>query len=530
MAANRETKTHPIPTSEAKGLLPTVNVFWIGEPTRPGVPDVIPGHDTVGIELLMDANDDKNPFAFWCLRKHRGHYQKRFAARIEQKRLEIKCIEDVLEQDFPDPDAEALKKEVNKIINFCLYNPKHGSIRDKAFVKDIFIVTFLMLFDGWVLDSNIVPMEGEKVYFPHLDSFHIPHNPPEVESRIDLWMMYSPASSRATVRAILSNCLKYWKTHNLETLPPDTLRYSLELGSVMIYPIENALNEQKIKKWDYVWHPANYCPLIKNLKIMKIHLSTHIHDRSPRVNFRNLPAVLKAVSIGHPGWLRGILNEGADASNKALVPVSWHHIEAGDDAFTLAGKYSDHACLLILLEAKAPAFESKSGDVPSRDLYQFQYTRDGIRGAINALSSSDINNKEKLVQLLKCYNLLPEKRNFIGRMFSVYEKVDKKLAVEKLLQVLETDQPVEFNCYMLGAFIDSSLLGDSLLKKIIAKFLHTPVLAVLKKVIDLHFESKNGTYVLYDPLELKNKTVVVKGIGKSCMGAPLQSKLLNFAS
>jgi hypothetical protein len=137
--------------------------------------------------------------------------------------------------------------------------------------------------------------------------------------------------------------------------------------------------------------------------------------------------------------------------------------------------------------------ESKNPNIESKKI--IVRTRAGITAFLSHIQDEKEATKEKLITLLHSYCLLPQKRNWFGRMFSTYDKTNKVPAVQKLLNVLENRKTERFDSLSLGAFVDSE---RSLLRSIILKFIHLPALASLKKAIELDFKhTKNSEKRIY---------------------------------
>jgi len=183
---------------------PSINYLWIGPPAQ------IAGHD-IGGPIEMAEQDQSQPVVFWCLEKHKKYYDDKFK---QYKNIIVKSAEEFVKAGLDHESKSATEAElVKQIMDVCLGGDR-GAIRDYVTVKEAFSLYLLQSVDGYILDSNVLPVEQEvKREFSHRDavSFPVLQSPPKKHNHLDCWMMYGPKGNQAASKILKLFHTKWWE-------------------------------------------------------------------------------------------------------------------------------------------------------------------------------------------------------------------------------------------------------------------------------------------------------------------------------
>ncbi|MBV8801772.1 MAG: hypothetical protein JO131_02170, partial [Gammaproteobacteria bacterium] len=127
----------------------SIQYIWVGPPAQ------IPGQD-VGGPIAMAKLNDINPIIFYCLEENKAYYSEKFK---DYKSINIQSIQAYVEKQTDD----ASKVYMQTIMSTCLAGKDRGSIRDRVTVKDAFSIFLLQSANGYILDTNVIPIKDEKI-------------------------------------------------------------------------------------------------------------------------------------------------------------------------------------------------------------------------------------------------------------------------------------------------------------------------------------------------------------------------------
>ena len=249
-------------TSPSKTESPPIHYIWVGPPAQ------IAGQDTGGPITMARVNKD-NPIQFWCLEKHKKEYVEKFK---EYKNITINTIESQAKHS----------SSMQIMLNSCLNAKERGSIRDRVTVKDAFALFLLQTKGGYIIDTNILPQDEEKLNLGKHEKTYFPAMQTPIQKRTDLecWLMYSPRADTDEAKEMFAGFYARWRESEL--LRKKLIRFgeSLEeyysfMGSVIMKPIFEAYHKFKLGVFDTVKAEGVAYVDVPALKLRKTYSNTH---------------------------------------------------------------------------------------------------------------------------------------------------------------------------------------------------------------------------------------------------------------
>ena len=147
------------------------------------------GQDTMGPDLLR-AKYPKQPMFFWCLKKEVVHYKRHFY----KKNITVIAIEDFVK--LYDDDFYLLISALKRSALSQKLRP--NASREYTTIKAATQYFLQIFFEGYFLDTNVIPRPNYNKAIPKLTRFSFPYL--LKEKTIDPWLMYSPKNDRKAVR------------------------------------------------------------------------------------------------------------------------------------------------------------------------------------------------------------------------------------------------------------------------------------------------------------------------------------------
>jgi hypothetical protein len=369
---------------------PTLNYIWVGPPPKETGGE--PGHDLIGPVAMASCNKT-NPILFWCLEEYEKQYKELLA---NTPAIQVKTIESSVTNEYKDNAIQTAATSTKAIIDEHLKSTRN-TIRDRVSVKNIFSLFLLYSQGGYVLDTNVVPMDKSvAMQLPSYQDFHVPvfSLPLLVSADMDYWMLFSPPKD-TIAPLVLSTYIQRWgRLQAIFNSEKRSERYHKSLGAL----ITEILFDLSLGDFPrYCWVVSEKAVdrgvvLVPELKLCKYYFNTHKYqnrweydrDALYKDKAKELTGVLFPANVARifadyaPGQMDLEFKEGniytqlffdvANDDPDALLT----HIEAGADvnkqithpdavgetALHLAIKMNSTECVRILLANKAnPALE-----------------------------------------------------------------------------------------------------------------------------------------------------------------------------
>lgn len=360
--------------SSRPNIAPTIHYTWVGPPNNPGIG--VPGHDVAGPISMAKANKH-NPIIFWCLFEHLDHYKKKFE---KHPNIQVRSIEHHIEKELTNYEEQA--DQLIDIMQKCLNEKKNrNTIRDRVTVKEAFSLFLLCTQAGYVLDTNIIPIE-ESIALPAYTNLKAPAFKEQSQDIADFetWMLYSPAPGNEAVITILSNYYLSWRNaeKHYRSHGADRAFYDL-IGCALSIAIAAEYYNEKINLW-IVPDIENNFVLVKELNLIKIYSNTHKYELRKKFN-PTLFAETKdkditpseifiSVRSANDIWLKLLIEHGVDVNETIKKPS--HYNYRGETPLHEAIKINNVSGAAILLEAGAdpdmPALYPDDVELTARDL------------------------------------------------------------------------------------------------------------------------------------------------------------------
>lgn len=191
---SRESKQEPAPSADP------INIIWIGPPASRET-GVVCAHDEWGTTQVAKHNTVK----FWVLNQYADAYREKFADHPAIKIRSIESIVSTVAKSGSNADIAAYANWIQCQMKRLL-SKERNHVRDRVTVKNM--VAFLLLYHlgGYVLDSNVCPMNSDKpIQFKAYDKFMFPKYKERIYggSDMDVWMLYSPRHFNRALRSCL---------------------------------------------------------------------------------------------------------------------------------------------------------------------------------------------------------------------------------------------------------------------------------------------------------------------------------------
>lgn len=179
---------------ESCSMLPaTIHCLWVGPPTKED-PTAVAGYDIAGpikmAKQLRQQQADEMPanaVKFWCLKAYVESYSVSFSQFGVAECIEICAVEDLLDEKQKDilflRDVELLKEKLLQL--------KDGTVAHRVTFKDHFSFFILANQAGYFFDTNVFPLEGERVSLPS-ETYAWTVRSPDSPYRHDYFIMYIP--------------------------------------------------------------------------------------------------------------------------------------------------------------------------------------------------------------------------------------------------------------------------------------------------------------------------------------------------
>ncbi|CAM6002490.1 unnamed protein product [Sphagnum balticum] len=369
---------------------PTLNYIWVGPPPKETGGE--PGHDLIGPVAMASCNKT-NPILFWCLEEYEKQYKELLA---NTPAIQVKTIESSLANEYKDNVIQTAATYTKAIIDEHLKSTRN-TIRDRVSVKNIFSLFLLYSQGGYVLDTNVVPMDKSvAMQLPSYKDFHLPVFDMALHksSDLDYWMLFSPPNNAIARSAFDAYIIRWGELQALFNGKKPSECYHKSLGG-LIADILFDLTRGEIPRCGWVVRDKNQTRnvvLVPELKMYKYYFNTHKYqnrsefdrDALYRDKVSELTGVIFPANVARifaeyaPGQMDLETKEGAiytqlffDIANDDPAALLTH-IEAGGDVnkqithpvaqgetvLHLAIKMNRAECVSILLANNAnPALE-----------------------------------------------------------------------------------------------------------------------------------------------------------------------------
>jgi hypothetical protein len=294
--------------STTQSPAPAINYIWIGPASS------IPGHDIGGPIAMAEANIDNpnaNPIVFWCLEKYRSEYENKF----KDYNIQVRSIESQihLAENSGSPDLVASARLLKNIYETCL-NDDRNSIRDRVTFKDAASFFLLQSVGGYVIDTNVLPIEQKPFTLPAFDVFQAPSTNFYIAEpgHLECWMLYAPGKENNQAKEMLRMYHAKWEA--AEKIRKETLldNYQDALGHAVMDPIFKCYSQHSIETFSTKPHRENFYRDILNMNLRKTYSNTHRETKTSEIFYLTLGSNIPQ--------LRAFIRHGGNVNEKIITP------------------------------------------------------------------------------------------------------------------------------------------------------------------------------------------------------------------
>lgn len=264
--------------------------IWIGPPPDAKTGMGVPGHDVLypmqmAEHIRQDERMQLHRIIFWCLEQYVPHYVSAF----KNHSIQVNSIERFLglylrgstADNFTVSSAIALKIMMDELLR-----PERNTVRDRVTIKNAFSLFVLLSVGDYVLDTNIRPIDGQRLFLPAYNEFHAPamyENPfekytlPHAARDIDVWMLYSPPQNNQRAMSVFDHFCHLWNAaQEVYENESNSESYYKKMARAIVKAVFEA-PVGEIRYWRAIAFDEHYIARIVALGIEKFYFNTHKH-------------------------------------------------------------------------------------------------------------------------------------------------------------------------------------------------------------------------------------------------------------